>query len=148
MRILLFIHAVLMLLACTSYTIVTFFFDGAWKVSFWNYWKSDGFGKQYSSPFPELDIYTYIAGFAIGVVAFGLAIRNGKLIVGIPGVLLSLVGVCCFVNELIQISNDRYHAWVWVCPTLMIILAIIASLPKSFSQRNGGELDRKPSSLA
>lgn len=133
MRILLLIHSVLIVLAGTSYTVLTFPLGyTSWNVNLYQYWWNKGFGQQYESSYSNLDIGTYIAAFVVGIVAYCLAIRSRKRILGYTGLALSAIGLVCFVNEAFQVSQFQYHSWILASPPLMLILAIATALQRKW----------------
>ncbi len=129
MRILLLIHSVLIVLAGTSYTVLTFPLGyTTWNVNLYQYWWNKGFGQEYVSPYSNLDIGTYIAAFLVGFVAYWLAIRSRQRILGFTGLALSAICLVCFVNEAFQVSQFQYHSWILASPPLMLLLAIATAL--------------------
>ena len=129
---LLIAHAILTLLAGTALTVVTFFFDGAWSYEIYRKSHSWGFGTEYVSPYSESVIFTYNTAFIIGILAYILIIRSGRWAIGSIGLLVSVTGLWCFVNESYQLGKFQYDSWIWVSPVLMLALAMISFAPRSW----------------
>lgn len=128
MRPLLIAHSLLIVLAGTSFTPITYFFDGRWSVNLFKFGTNSGFGREYVSPYSELVICTFIGSFVLGALAHNLTIRKSRRVLGAIGLLVSLVGLCCFINEYFQLGRSEYNSWIYVCPPLVLALAFF-SLP-------------------
>ena len=133
MRIVLAIHGVLVLLASTAFTVVTAPFGGnALQWSFWSYSSRSGFGAPYVSDYPLAVMLTYLVAFALGVVGFMMAYRNGRALAGGLGVMLSVIGLVSFSIELSHVFVSHHRSWIAISPAAMLVLASIAC----FSRRD------------
>lgn len=141
MRLLLLIHMLLVVLASTSFTALTFFRDGSWSVEFYKLGYSSGFGKSYQSPYSETVILTYIAAFLFGLAGYIFVMRSGARWPGAIGILVSALGIYCFVNEFFQLEQSVYNSRIAVYPLFMLALAIYSLIPRNWFQtrRNAGE---------
>ena len=130
MRLLLIAHCLLMLLVSTSFTIVTSIFGGSsLRWCYYHYSSNSGFGQKYVSHFSELEIYAYIATFAVGIIGYVFAIRSGRRAVGTIGIIVSTIGLASFVNEIFQLAELQYMSWIAFSPILMFVIAVFAFLP-------------------
>lgn len=139
MRFLLIAHMLLVLLASTSFTVLTFFWKGGWSVELYKLGYSSGFGRTYQSPYSETVILTYTSAFLVGLAGYILAMRSGARVSGTIGVLVSLVGIYCFGNEYFQLEQSSYNSRIAVCPLFMLALAIYSVILRDWLRRNVGE---------
>jgi len=78
MRPTLMLHALLLLLASTDFTIVTSVTGrDSLRWCYFKYASQSGFGVEYVSEYPLSIILTYIVAFSVGVVGFTLALGKG-----------------------------------------------------------------------
>jgi len=123
-------HAVLMLIASTSLTIFTAFFgDASLKWCYYHMSRSSGFGTEYISSFSPATIWAYLIAFAVGAISYFFVIRAGKPWIGTLGLILSLIGLTTFGNELFQLSKFQHESFLAFSPVLMLVLAVIACIP-------------------
>jgi len=143
MRILLAIHAILLLLASTNFTIATAFLG---KTSLqWCYFKyasSNGWGVEYVSNFTAPEIATYSLAFAVGVIGFSAAIKNKSAVVGMLGVVLSLLGLLSFAIEGSHWFVDHNRSWLAFSPAVMLLLVFLAFLPHRVAVNEDASLNR------
>src|SRR5688572_31924139 len=100
MRRTLLLHAFLLLLASTEFTIVTSALGGdSLRWSYFKYASQSGFGYKYASQYTLPVILTYLAAFSVGLAGFTLALRKGRPVVGTFGVVLSMLGLISFAVE-------------------------------------------------
>lgn len=133
MRILLALHAILLLLASTGFTIVTAFAgNSSFRWQYFRYHSSNGFGVKFVSDYSVFEIVTYLLAFGVGVFGFSLAVKSRPL-VGAAGVLLSLIGLLSFVIEGSHTLVDHHRSWLAFSPAIMFTLVLVACLPKRIS---------------
>ncbi|MCM2370944.1 hypothetical protein [Aporhodopirellula aestuarii] len=131
MRMLLAIHAALILLASTAFTAFTALLGGhSLQWSFYSYSFRSGFGPPYVSDYSTAVVLTYLVAFAFGAIGFTLAYRNGRVRTGILGVILSVIGLLSFAVELSHVFVDHHRSWIVIAPMAMLALALIACLPQ------------------
>ncbi len=131
MRILLIVHAVLLLLASTAFTIVTALF-GARSI-LWCYYRysfRSGFGTQYVSDYSLPVVATYLLAFAFGILGFAMAYRDGRRVTGCVGIILSAIGFISFAIESSHWLVDHHRSWVAIAPAAMLALVVIACVPR------------------
>ncbi|TWU43426.1 hypothetical protein Q31b_24660 [Novipirellula aureliae] len=134
MRILLALHATLLLLASTGFTIVTAFLGNAslhW--CYVKYASSNGWGVKYVSDYSAAEIVTYLLAYTLGVVGFLVALKSRHPVVGLLGVVLSLIGLLSFAIEGSHWIVDHNRSWLAFSPAVMFVLAFLACLPKRFA---------------
>lgn len=131
MRIVLAIHAALILLASTAFTVVTAPFGGSsLQWSFFSYSFRSGFGTPYVSDYSTAIVLTYLIAFAFGVIGFTMAYRTGRIRTGMFGLFLSVIGSVSFAVELSHLFVDHHRSWIVIAPVAMLVLALIACLPQ------------------
>lgn len=130
MRLTLAIHAFLLLLASTEFTIVTAMFGGdALRWCYYRYASHSGFGHAFVSDYTFPVVLTYLAAFMVGVAGFGLAWWQGRHIVGLLGVILSVIGVFSFALEGSHWIVEHHQSWIAYSPVVMFGLVFLACLP-------------------
>ncbi len=131
MRIVLTIHAVLILLASTAFTVVTAPFNrDSLQWSFYSYSFRSGFGAPYDSDYSLAVVLAYLIAFAFGLVGFTTAYRKGRVRTGMLGVILSVVGLASFTVELSHVFLDHHRSLIVIAPLAMLALALMACLPQ------------------
>ena len=130
MRITLFTHALLMLLASTSFTVVTFFTeDQPLQWCYLKYSHQSGFGYVYESDFSPIVIATYFISFLAGLIGFSVAYQRGRRIIGFAGAILSAVGLISFAIEGSHLFVEHNRSWLAFSPAIMLVLVAIAMIP-------------------
>lgn len=134
MRILLAIHAILLLLASTGFTIVTALLGkSSLQWCYFKYASSNGWGFKYVSDFSALEIATYILAFTFGVIGFCAAVKNNRPVVGVLGVFLSLLGVLSFAIEGSHWFITHNRSWLAFSPAIMFLLVSVVFLSRRAS---------------
>ncbi|MFT5094162.1 MAG: hypothetical protein ACI93T_002996, partial [Porticoccaceae bacterium] len=131
MRPTLAVHAVLLALAATNFTAVTFFFgEGNWEFCYFQYAFRSGFGFQYVSDYSLAQVLTYLAAFGAGAVAFDLQRRDGRRVIGTVGLVLSLLGLMSFVIEGSHWLFNHHRSYIAFSPVVMFVLSALTCIPK------------------
>jgi hypothetical protein len=134
MRILLAIHAILLLLVSTNFTIVTALFGKtSWQWCYFRYSSRNGFGVEFVSDYSPLAIVTYLLAFAVGIAGFSVAFQHGRRVVGLLGAALSLMGLISFAIEGSHWIFDHHRSWLAFSPAIMFVLVAATYIPKRFS---------------
>jgi hypothetical protein len=128
---LLAVHVVLLVLASTRYTVVTGLGDGHFAWEYFQYHTQSGWGQPYQFPYSLPMVLTYLAAYATGIAAYGLAWRQGSPILGLMGLLLCGAGLASFAYELHHwVVND--YASIIVSPVIALLaLATMAAIQES-----------------
>ena len=130
MRLILALHALLLLLASTEFTIVTAAFGSdSLRWSYFRYASQSGWGHQFVSDYTLSVVLAYLASFTVGIAGFSLALRRGRHVVGLLGVVLSVIGVISFAIEGSHWIIEHHRSWIAFSPAVMFILALLACLP-------------------
>lgn len=131
MRLLLVLHALLLLLASTDFTIVTApLGQDSWRWCYLKYSSQSGWGYQYVSDYTLPIVLTYIAAFAVGIVGFALAWPQGRWLIGLLGVVLSVLGLISFGIEGSHWVFEHNRSWLAFSPAIMFVLLVLAWLPR------------------
>ncbi|MBI1311666.1 hypothetical protein GC176_10260 [bacterium] len=127
MRRLLGIHALLLLLASTAFTIVTAVFGSeSLQWCYYRYSSRSGFGTEYVSDFTLPVVATYLAAFAAGVIGFAAAVHKGRRVAGFLGLILSMVGFVSFAIEGSHWLFGHHTSWLAFSPVLDLALVLAA----------------------
>ncbi|WP_417730392.1 hypothetical protein [Rosistilla oblonga] len=131
MRIVLAIHAALILLASTAFTVITATLGGnSLQWSFYSYSFRSGFGTRHVANYSTAVALTYLIAFVFGGIGFALAFRRGRIRTGMLGVILSVIGFVSFTVELSHVFVAHHRSWIVIAPVAMLVLALIACLPQ------------------
>ena len=123
---LLVLHAIFLLLAATSFTIVSGFHDGAFSWNSYQYVSQSGWGRPYEFPYSLPVVLTYLAAYGVGILGYALTWRSGFKVVGSAGTVLCAVGFISFAYELTHWLSDHYGSWIASAPIVLLPLALIA----------------------
>lgn len=141
MRLLLLLHALLLLLASTDFTIVTAALGrDSWRWCYFKYSSQNGWGYQYVSDYTLAIVLTYIAAFAVGIGGFSLAWLRGRRLIGMLGVVLSVLGLVSFGIEGSHWVFEHNRSWLAFSPAVMFVLVLAGWLPRrrEFSTKRTG----------
>jgi hypothetical protein len=120
-------HILLLVLASTQFTIATVWFgDHRWT---WNYFDcahSNGFGYHDVSAYSLPVVLTYIAAYVAGLIAYLVAWRRGRLVIGLVGALVSAMGLVSFGIEGSHWFFDHNLSWIFSCPLVALPLSAYA----------------------
>ena len=131
MRLLLLLHALLLLLASTDFTIVTAVLgQDSWRWSYFKYASQSGWGYEYVSDYTLLMVLTYIVAFAVGLVGFAVACLQGRWPIGMLGIVLSVLGLVSFGIEGSHWVWEHNRSWLAFSPAIMFVLVVLAWLPR------------------
>lgn len=131
MRRLLLLHALLLLLASTDFTIVTAALgQDSWRWSYVKYASQSGWGYEYVSDYTLPVVLTYLAAFAAGLAGFAVACLQGRWLIGTLGVVLSALGLVSFGIEGSHWVIEHNRSWLAFSPALMFVLVVLAWLPR------------------
>ena len=131
MRLLLLLHALLLLLASTDFTIVTAALgQDSWRWSYFKYSSQGGWGYEYVSDYTLPMVLTYIAAFAVGIVGFAVVWLQGRWLIGMLGVVLSVLGLVSFGIEGSHWVFEHNRSWLAFSPAIMFVLVVPAWLTK------------------
>ena len=130
MRPTLFLHALLLLLASTDFTIVTSAIGGeSLRWCYFKYSSQNGFGYDYVSDYTFPVVMTYIAAYSVGLAGYVLALKRGRSVLGTLGVILCILGLVSFAIEGSHWLIDHNRSWLAISPVAMFVLALITCLP-------------------
>jgi hypothetical protein len=118
--------AALLLLAATSFTIVSGLHDGAFSWNYYQYVSLSGWRHPYQFPYSLPLVLTYLAAYCVGIFGYGWTWRSGFKIVGSVGTLLCAIGFLSFAYELTHWFGDHNGTWIASAPIVLLPLALIA----------------------
>lgn len=142
MRLLLFVHLILLLLASTDFSIVTFVAGEPLHWQYLDYRSSSGFGRPYVSDYSFAVVATYLASYLCGTFAYLAARARGLRVVGSVGLLLCLIGVASFILEISHWIVDHHRSWIAHSPAVMIVLAVVCFFSRPGSHNPETQLTR------
>jgi hypothetical protein len=131
MRPILAIHSLLLLLASTSFTIVTAIFGGdSLNWCYYHYSSQSGFEYVFVSDFSLPVVITYLLAFVAGLFGFALAFQSGRHATAGLGFVLSAVGAVSFTIEGSHWLVEHHRSLLAFSPLAMFALALVACLPQ------------------
>ena len=125
----LILHIVLILLASTNFTIVSFAREGtsfSWNYGTYSY--RNGFGSAFVSDYSLLQVLTYISGYTLGIILFATVYRKGLSMLGVLGLGLCSLGVVSFMIEGSHWATEHYLSWIASFPIVLIVLWILLAV--------------------
>ncbi len=143
MRRLLLLHAFVLLLASTDFTLVTSLFGGdSLRWCYYRYVSQSGWGYEYVSDDSLPVVATYITAFVLGIFGFCLAWSRGLRVVGVIGVVLSCIGIISFAIEGSHWLVAHNWSWLLFSPVAMFLLVGLACLCGLFSSPDYSKVER------
>lgn len=121
-------HLVLLLLASTSFTVLTYFTERRFQIQYFQYLWQHGWGLRYQFPYSLSVVLTYVAAYAVGVVVYYVAYRDGAKILGSVGLLLCVAGVASFAFEATHWLVDHYTSLILSSPIVLGVLAPVVAI--------------------
>jgi hypothetical protein len=131
-------HVVLLILASTSFTVVTGFGDHHFEWQYLTYASQSGWGVKYQFPYSLPVVLTYLVAYGAGLAAYVIAWRSGFLITGGVGTLLCAVGFASFAYELTHWVREYYASWIVSLPGPLLLLAVAAVVQRVSSKNPTG----------
>jgi hypothetical protein len=125
---LLITHVTLILLASTSFTVVTGLRDRHFQWQYFNYVSQSGWGVPYQFPYLLPVVLTYLAAYGTGLATYTIAWQRGSRIISVIGVLLCAIGFASFAYELTHWFSEHYGSWIVSLPAPLLLLAIAAAI--------------------
>jgi hypothetical protein len=136
---LLILHVAQVVLASTSFTIVTGMHDGRFGWQYLMYHRQTGWGLPYEFPYTLPVVLTYVAAYGTGLVVYFLAFANGSRIIAATGIVLCGLGLVSFLYELTHWMNDHYASWIVSAPGAILLWAVLAGVQYYQLARRGQE---------
>jgi hypothetical protein len=124
---LLITHVTLLVLASTSFTVVTGLRDNHFQWEYLNYVSQSGWGVPYQFPYTLPDVLTYLAAYGTGLATYIIAWQTGSRIISATGVLLCAIGLASFAYELTHWFSEHYGSWIVSLPGPLLLLAVAAA---------------------
>ena len=132
---LIILHVILLVLASTSFTVVTALGSDHFEWSYFQYTSQSGWGHPYQFPYPLAVVVTYLAAYSTGLIAYFLVWRNGSTIIGSAGIVLCVLGFASFAYELTHWFHEFYSNWIAHSSGLTLLLVILALFQTCRKQR-------------
>jgi hypothetical protein len=123
---LLITHVALLVLASTSFTVVTGLRDSDFQWEYFNYVSQSGWGVPYQFPYTLPVVLTYLAAYGTGLATYIIAWQTGSRIISATGVFLNAVGFASFAYELTHWFSEHYGSWIVSLPAPLLLLAVAA----------------------
>src|ERR1700748_2906351 len=109
---LLLVHVLLLVLASTSFTVVTGLRDHHYQWQYFNYHSQSGWGVPYQFPYTLPVVLTYLAAYGTGLATYIISWQTGSRIISAAGVLLCAIGLASFAYELTHWFREHYGSWI------------------------------------
>jgi hypothetical protein len=119
-------HVTFLVLASTSFTVVTGLRDHHFQWQYLNYVSQSGWGVRYQFPYTLPVVLTYLAAYGTGLATYIIAWQWGSRIISGTGVLLCAIGFTSFVYELTHWFSEHYGSWIVSLPAPLLLLAVAA----------------------
>jgi hypothetical protein len=128
------VHLLLLALASTRFTIVTWCFTGTFQCDFFDYSYGNGFGYVYHSSYSLSVVLAYLLAYLSGTFAFLAAYGHGSRFPALIGILLCIVGLLSFALEGTHWAFAHNLSWIASFPALLLALAA-AVIVQTWMQR-------------
>lgn len=133
-------HALLLLLAATHFSAVSWLWGGAsWNWNYFMYSSRSGFGYAYVSDYSLPHVLAYLAGYALGLPVFIFAFRRRWTLLGWCGVILCGLGIVSFGIEGSHWLWRHHTSWIASFPAAMVgmwVWWVVRARNTRSSQRN------------
>lgn len=121
-------HVTLLVLASTSFTVVTGLGDSHFQWQYFRYASQSGWGVPYQFPYTLPVVLTYLAAYGTGLATYINAWHTGSRIISVTGVLLCAIGLVSFAYELTHWFSEHYGSWIVSLPAPLLLLAVAAAI--------------------
>jgi hypothetical protein len=122
-------HVVLMLLACTNFTLLNFLLPSKhFACSYFILGWRNGFGYPYVSDYSLPQIAAYIAAYSLGLIVYAYAWKRAWYILGGVGIALCVLGLGSFLIELSHWFISHHLSCIASAPIIMLVLWIVWSI--------------------
>jgi ribose/xylose/arabinose/galactoside ABC-type transport system permease subunit len=125
---LLIAHVTLLVLASTSFTVITGLRDSHFQGEYLKYVSQSGWGPPYQFPYTLPVVLTYLAAYGTGLATYIIAWQKGARIISATGVLLCAIGFASFTYELTHWMSEHYGSWIFSLPAPLLLLAVAAAV--------------------
>ncbi len=138
LTLLLIIHAVLLVLACTNFSVVSWLWgDFSWNFRYFEYGCKNGWGYTYVSDYSLGQVFCYIAAYGLGVAVFAIGWLRHGLRLSVPAMVVCLAGAASFCIELTHWLWPHDLSLIASFPLVMVVLwAVIGAQLGKISRRN------------
>jgi hypothetical protein len=117
-------HIVLLLLAATEFTLITWFRDRNFTINAFAYSFQSGWGYEYRSNYSFAIVATYLAAYVAGLVVFWHALHQRSWLIGGLGAILCSLGVISFAVEGSHWIMTHNRSFIVSFPIVMAVLWI------------------------
>ncbi len=122
-RIIILSHIVLLILASTDFTLVTWFGEaGAWRWTYFQYSFRSGYGHPFVSDYGLGQVLCYCFAYGLGIVSFLMTRYTGWVSIGF---LLCIVGFLSFILELSHWVFSHHLSAIINVPVVVLLIWII-----------------------
>lgn len=121
------VHLMLLVLACTGFTVISGWVSGDWQCNFYTYRYANGWGHVYQSDYTLSVVLTYMAAYGVGFVVYLLAWGAGSRSVAATGLALCGIGLVSFGIEGSHWAYSHKFSWIASFPAVMFPLAVVAA---------------------
>src|SRR4051794_21120533 len=125
---LLITHVTLLVLASTSFTVVTGLSDGHFQWQYFRYASQSGWDVPYQFPYTLPVVLTYLAAYGTGLATYIIAWQTGSRIISVTGILLCAIGFMSFAYELTHWFSEHYGSSIVSLPAPLLLLAVAAAI--------------------
>jgi hypothetical protein len=131
-------HVVLVLLASTNLTIVSWLWGNTdWTWNYFAFAYRDGWGSRYVSDYSLPQVLLYLAAYGAGLAAYPMLMHRSAWLGGL-GLLVSLLGAASFALELTHWITDHHLSLIASLPGALVLLWIGLAIQSIYRARRQG----------
>lgn len=124
MKKLFILHFILLLLAISNFTIITFWFNQDWSLALWNIAQKDSFGVPYKFDYSLELVLTYIGVYFTGFLFYLKWSLGGAISLRRFSMLICILGLASFSLELLHWIVDFNFSLIVSFPVILLLSAI------------------------
>jgi hypothetical protein len=121
-------HVIVLVLAGTSFTVITAMRNGQFQCEYFRFASQSGWGSLYESPYSLAVVLAYLGAYGTGLAAYLLAWRRHSSILVAAVIVLCALGFASFAFELTHWFVDHQRSCIISMPAALMLLAAAASI--------------------
>jgi hypothetical protein len=122
------IHVVLLVLASSSFTVVTGLGDQQFQWEYFRYLSQRTWGAPRPVVYSLPVVLAYLAAYSTGVAAYFVSFHRGSPTLGLIGIMFCIIGLVSFALELSHWFIDHQRTWIASAPIALLAIAIATAI--------------------
>ena len=123
------IHAVLLVLASTNFSVVSWLWgDFSWDFRYFEYGYRSGWGYTYVSDYTLGQVLCYVGAYSLGVAAFAIGWLRHGLWLSVPSMIVCIIGATSFCIELTHWLWSHHLSLIASFPVVMVVLWVVIAV--------------------